>query len=630
MVDLNLSKPVEIFGVEYSHHTHNGDLFVTKYGEKFLQHLLPENWDDMNYFADNPNMKVRLPGSGAVYKITTPPIDGKTLDIVVKWCRVAQEVFVAKSSDVDFITDDEIFAASWNGPFEEFGLVEELRETNDFFDPEIRLQLPLAIYSPEKKIDLWRTGRSSSLFSLQNRLQSQNQADTDEPIELDIQRLYAMIYMWAEGKGVGEILVEKKECERLPELVKRIYENDIRGRGYSIADTKPEHIIVDVNRSGGELPTDKKGNLVYTLIDFELLRRTKDRETIHRKKQREKYWGIIAHKDEARELPYDKRLVEVLGVNYIFGTASNGGKLWVLGKDPRLFDYYDPIKWRRTPRHILSLTTSRTTSRDNIQLVYRRSLVNFTVPGEPDSGAFVFGYNSPFEEVAIATDFHRLGVPAVYPRAIYKTIHESNPAEFLHDDSRIISHSNFTINEELILDTNHDYLLLFGLWRGADPLRGYKEKGHWGIVDVEQAHDTGVLSDEERDQIVGSTLNRLKSAGFTIPINSDRFMLSFDDEELRKDGQGNYEVTISIDANRAYRRNILKRRHYKRLLNCFSKRIKEHGYEALDLGGEHILLNMDPDGRLMYDSDNNLEMVICNFELIKPPWHKGIYPYGKD
>ncbi|RKY10757.1 MAG: hypothetical protein DRP56_00010 [Planctomycetota bacterium] len=70
--------------------------------------------------------------------------------------------------------------------------------------------------------------------------------------------------------------------------------------------------------------------------------------------------------------------VQILGVGYVYGPVeATGGALWVVGKDPTLFDYFLPEKWRDTPRVKQSVFGQiyRTTTKDDVNLVWKVSRV---------------------------------------------------------------------------------------------------------------------------------------------------------------------------------------------------------------------------------------------------------------
>ena len=619
----NSEKSVNIFGVEYSHFRIDGDLFLTEFGRPWLEHLKPSNWNDPQWLRDNPDKVLELPGTGRPRRITTQPVQDHSIDIVVKWCRVGQVMSIYKSADVDFISDEEIYSAAWNGPFQEFGLLEDYRSSNRVYSKKVHTQRPLAIYSPSEQTELWRTGRDKHKFYVHNRQMRLSQESDQEPIELDIHRLYAMIYLWVPGEDLAAWARRTGRWDRAAEWTRQVYLDDVSGRGYCIPDMKPGHIIIRDSGNGPLLEDD--GKPAYALIDYELLRRTAAADIIRRKSQRSKYWNLILHGDEGPPVEGQRRCVNILGVDYVTGPATNGGQLWVLGTNPRLFDYFDPMKWRRSPRKKLSLTTYRTETEDGIHLVYRESKVKTIPASEPDSRICRFGYNSPFEEVAIAFYLRKAGIEAVYPRAIYRTSHESYPSDFLEDLSRIHSHAELRIGDEPILSQAHDYYVLFGLWRGYDPLMNYRKTGHWGLTDVPQAHNIGFLTDTERNDIAEQTRERLYRAGFTIPIDEDRFVLLFEKDRLRLDELGRIDVTICIDGNRAFRRNVINKQDYNSTEQILANALKALGYHALDLRGDHILFNMNPDGILQRNKDGEFRVALCTFELIKPPWFNARY-----
>src|SRR5512140_2048669 len=127
------AKKARVFGTDYLHlEVPGGDLYVTSFGLPFLEHLLPDNWGDEAYYREpeHRDLKVRLEGSAHPHKITTKPVNGKAIDIVVKWCRVGSEVHLHATPKADFISDDDLIQARWNSPFEEFGLLMDLRRSN--------------------------------------------------------------------------------------------------------------------------------------------------------------------------------------------------------------------------------------------------------------------------------------------------------------------------------------------------------------------------------------------------------------------------------------------------------------------------------------------------------------------
>ena len=127
-----------------------GELFLTRFGLPFWKHLLPENWYANEWFEAN---RERLEGTSTVYRVPTRPVDGKALNLVVKWSRVGEVV------PLDTLTVNKFIHAEFNSPFEEFSLLMELRKGEA--GPagiRIRTQQPLAIYVPGERLQLWQTG----------------------------------------------------------------------------------------------------------------------------------------------------------------------------------------------------------------------------------------------------------------------------------------------------------------------------------------------------------------------------------------------------------------------------------------------------------------------------------------
>ena len=195
---------------------------------------------------------------------------------------------------------------------------------------------------------------------------------------------------------------------------------------------------------------DADGKILYGLVDFELLKRTPEREEQLRAEKRHDYLVRQAHRFEPHwQFPEELTPVRIMGVDYVYGQVeSTGGALWVVGRDPMLFDYFLPEKWRRTPRTRISSSQQvfETVTKDNVHLVWRVSRVGQI----PDADPFVtrekrildYGYNSPFEEFSIAMELSRQGIETTYPRAIYMTGHKSTVSSSLVDNSRYDSHAD--------------------------------------------------------------------------------------------------------------------------------------------------------------------------------------------
>ncbi len=131
---------VNVLGVVYVHLKtgDGGDLYLTQYADEYRKHLNIGNWYEKRWFDSH---KTRLKGTGSVYKVPTKKVNGKRLDLVVKNCRVGEDV------PLDTHTLEEFCNAEFNSPWEEFSLVFEMKE--NWFGPDndkmIHTQHPLVI-----------------------------------------------------------------------------------------------------------------------------------------------------------------------------------------------------------------------------------------------------------------------------------------------------------------------------------------------------------------------------------------------------------------------------------------------------------------------------------------------------
>jgi hypothetical protein len=143
---------VNVLQVVYAHvkTSDGGDLYLTRFAEPYMEHFQIDNWYEREWFNKH---KVRLIGTSSVYRLPTREINGISLDLVVKNCRVGEDV------PIDTHTLQEFCDAEFNSPWEEFSLVMEMRESA--YDPKemkVGTQRPLAIYVPPEKMQFWQAG----------------------------------------------------------------------------------------------------------------------------------------------------------------------------------------------------------------------------------------------------------------------------------------------------------------------------------------------------------------------------------------------------------------------------------------------------------------------------------------
>lgn len=192
-----------------------------------FDHLRVENWYERNWFEGN---RFRLPGTSTVYRLATRPVNGRSIDLVVKYCRVGEDV------PLDTMSANQFSNVAFNSPYEEFALVMEMRRSGG--RPRVLTHRPLAIYAPAKRLDLWQTGRKEyHMASKKAKFRG---------VELDIFRQYVLIYQWVKGISADEAFLEmagevrRRILGNLTESVRR----DLEKHGYMVVDHKPAHIIV--------------------------------------------------------------------------------------------------------------------------------------------------------------------------------------------------------------------------------------------------------------------------------------------------------------------------------------------------------------------------------------------------
>lgn len=538
-----------IFGVRYDYVKlpDGSDLYVTVYGQPLIEALKPENYlTDRKWFDHH---SVKLGGTADPYRITTKNVGGVSTEIVFKWNRMGQKVISEEEDEVD------LSMAEFNSPFEEFSLVMELRNSRFGELRNVKTQRPLAIYVPLEPAELWQVGRKEhKMKALYER--------HEREVQLDIHREYAVIYEWLPGidaaQACREGLLTTQEMIALNDAAKE----ELERRGFIVRDSKPHHIIVRPTGNGKRLRLSREGQVAYGLVDFELLERTPERYQMVKRLKRSNY--LKRQKDRFNvnpQIPEHLKAVNIFGVDYIFGHAgSTTGLLWVVGRDPELFDYFQPERWENTQRVQLS-PVSRvyyTLTKDNVHLVWRISKVGVIPDMDPfkseEKTILEYGYNSPFEEISIALEITRKGLRTTYPRAIYMMGNRSSISGAIYDPSRYQSHAGLIAPDgEPILRQGRNYTIIWGYWNGPD----------------------------ER-------------------------LATVDGDYLE-----------AINALRAYRERYLTESEYLGLIHRKKERLLRIGIEDLNMGGTHILLSKHSSGRLLRDDEGHYEARICNFELLR-------------
>jgi hypothetical protein len=300
---------------------------------------------------------------------------------------------------------------------------------------------------------------------------------------------------------------------------------ELERNGFMVVDHKPAHLILRW-RHDRTLLRDRSGDFAYALIDFELLQRTPEHEkemqssrrAIYLKRQRDRFKSPTA-----LEYPAHLKPTRIHGVDYVWGHAdSTHGMLWVVGRDPDLFDYFMPERWRRTPSKRLSTTNESyyTLTKDHINLVWKFSRVGEQPAQEPSATSSATltdaSYNSPFEEVAIALDLKAKGIDTIYPRAIYMSGLESTRFElYVMDNRKYKSHENLLTPEgPPVLRSNHNYLTIWGFWNGLDEILAHKDEAYCRGLNLHEAAQKGIITAREAKQLLNREQKKLAVAGY--------------------------------------------------------------------------------------------------------------------
>jgi len=551
---------VNVLGVVYLHTKteDGGDLYFTRFAEPHQEQLEIKNWYEESWFARH---RVRLLGTSSVYRVPTRRVNGTSLDLVVKNCRVGEDV------PLNTHTLEEFVSAEFNSPWEEFALVMEMADKQVGQRLEwIRAQRPLAIYVPPQKMQLWQSGRSRAKI---NRIRARHPG-----IDIDILKQYKLIYEWICGKNLVEIF-EHIRIE-MPDLVYHLQTmqkkafDDLSKKGYLMADMKPEHVILDeedcerikqAGANGDAEAARKQVDFVYhlldvgkySIIDYELLFRTPEHEDRVKASRRHSYLDDMRDRFNPTPLPSHLNRTEILGVPYIFGRAeSTGGRMWVVGRNGRLFDYFLPERWRKTP--CLSLSDDNevyyTVTKDNIHLVWETSRVGEIPIGkkynvEETEKIRKYGINSPFEEFAISQTLNEMGIHTAYVRAIYVT--GSLKIEISADSRKYQSHRGIVDPDgNPVLAAEHNYITIRGYYNGPDDWVSKQGDVLLKPVDLEKAVRKKIIDEAQCRIFLKKVITRLQNAGYDGSLlKANDLLLALDAKgEIVKDYSGDPDIII--------------------------------------------------------------------------------------
>jgi hypothetical protein len=552
---------VSVLGVTYIHRrtTDGGDMYLTEFGLPFADLLQVENWYERSWFLAN---RERLEGTSAVYRVHTREVEGRRLNLVVKNCRVGEDVPLDTKTLLEFIN------AEFNSPWEEFALVMELR-AGKHGPPSVQIQTqePLAIYVPPQRMQLWQSGRSVDKF---NRIRARHPG-----VDIDILRQYKLIYRWIEGEDIVLALTQRAglAADELPHhlgVMTRRAIADLDLKGFAVADMKPVHVIIGeshvaeldaIGEEGGPRARQRQVAHVrrlvkqgaYSVVDYELLVRTAEWEAEVKAERRHTYLDDQRARFVPTQLPSHLHVQEIFGIPYVCGhVESTDGMLWVVGRNARLFDYFLPERWRTSQSVPLSTSNEvfYVRTKDNIHLVRKTSRVG-EMPGQifgdwRDDRARERGFNSPYEAFSVAQRLSEAGVPTVYVRAIYRT--GSAKVETSLDPRRYESHAELRGPDGArILQQEHNYITLRGYFNGTDSWATHGEGPFLRPMDLRAARLAGLLPYEAVAHVLERVRSRLREVGFdgTLLAENDLLLAIAPGQGFVIDDEGEIEARIS-------------------------------------------------------------------------------------
>ncbi len=381
-------------------------------------------------------------------------------------------------------------------------------------------------------------------------------------IELDMCRSYGLLYEWV--KGIDAVEAAERDLlswEETAELT-LLAEERMKKKGFFVCDRKPNHLIVRPKKTG-KLAKGRDGNLLYAMVDFELLQRTREREETIRLKKQEQYLERFRNRFAPSvqvEMTHVTH-VHIMGVDYVYGkTESTGGRLWVVGRDPGLFDYFLPERWEVMPRMKVSAIREiyQTVTKDDLNILWSVSTVGIEPDADPllEQGRKIlaFGYNSPFEEVDLALHLRKRGISTLRPLAIYMPEHRRELSPSMFHENRYINHRTF-LNQDgsPLLRQDRSYITIWDAWNRLEP----------------------------------------KTDG--------------EDEDFFE----------RMTALRAYCKRIISKADYVELMRTVRVRLKKVEVEDLSFRGTHILVSLNNRGRLIRDARGSPKVKLCSFDLLK-------------
>jgi hypothetical protein len=475
---------ITVLGVKYLHlRMEDGtDLYVTEYGLPFTKCLCRKTTGPMTEWMKEHSRP--LPGTSAVHRVKTKEVDGRSKEIVIKWNRMGQDI-PGETRALDAAN------AEFNSPFMEFSLVIELRNTR-FESPGKALHPQAAGHLRAAEV---RQGRTT--WAVAHKMEAIQR--TPRRDRIDWNRNYAVIYEWLKGidavEACREGLLDQRRAGRPDGALQR--GSGPKGLYRQRQQAAAHHRSPDGRR---RLVKDRRQDL-YGLVDFELLKRTPEREEKMRAEKRHDYLVRQAHRFEsaravpARISPRSTSWTSTTSTDEWRARAGRCGSS-VATRCCSTTSCPRSGGARRGRGSVRTQHRIRDGHQGQRALVWRVSRVGQI----PDADPFVRAREAhprsrlqqPLRGVLDRHGAVAQGIETTYPRAIYMTGHRSTVSSSLVDNSRYESHADFeTPDGHPMLSRHHEYLTIWGYWNGPDDVLAVKDEVIYNGIDALAAYREG-------------------------------------------------------------------------------------------------------------------------------------------
>jgi hypothetical protein len=156
-------------------------------------------------------------------------------------------------------------------------------------------------------------------------------------------------------------------------------------------------------------------------------------------------------------------------------------------------------------------------------------------------------------------------------------------------------------------------------------MEGYKDEGRWGPIDLVRAYAYNDITKQDYERLSDKCQQQLTKLGLGKYVEdlAEIVLLFDDDEKLVRSPDGEFYVTVSIDALHAINRELMNEDEYVQLVEDFNNRLKAHNFEHLDLSGKYIRVLLRPlatdlEGLFERDERGLIKGTLVNFTFVKP------------